>query len=107
MNNVKHEKLRTLLKDLAAAFLQTESNRTALITVTDCKLAENEKSAKIFLSILPISAEETALSFTKRKRPEFRAYVRSRVRLKHIPMFDFLIDAGEKKRQRIDELLRK
>ncbi|MEK9167911.1 MAG: ribosome-binding factor A [Patescibacteria group bacterium] len=106
MNNIKHEKLRTILKDLAASFLQMETNRTTLITVTDCKLADNEKSAKIFLSVLPADAEEGALSFAKRKRPEFRAYVRSRVRLKHIPMFDFLIDAGEKKRQRIDELLR-
>ena len=46
MNNIKHEKLRTILKDLAASFLQMETNRTTLITVTDCKLADNEKECE-------------------------------------------------------------
>ena len=106
MNEIKHEKLRTLLKDLAAEFLQMETNRTALITVTDCKLAENEKSAKIYVSVLPVDAEDSALLFARRKRTDFRNYVKTRTRLKHIPVFDFLPDEGEKKRQRIDELLR-
>jgi len=103
---IRQEKLRGLLMGLAAQFLQTQASGTSMITVTDCKVSDNMRTAMIRISVLPEDGEEAALSFAKRKRHDFRNYVKSNARLKYIPFIDFEIDKGEKHRQRLDELLR-
>jgi len=102
----RKEKLSTLLKKLAANFLQEESSGKSMITVTGCLVSDNMRTVKIFLTILPEEEEENALNFAKRKRRDFKNYIKSNARLKFIPFIDFEIDKGEKSRQRIDELLR-
>ncbi len=103
---VKKGRLQTVLKELAANFLQTESSGSSLITVTNCEISENLRTATIFISVLPETAEESALNFTKRKRRDFKTYVKSHSKLRHIPFFDFEIDKGEKNRQKIESLLK-
>jgi ribosome-binding factor A len=104
--NERQEKLSTLLKKLSANFLQEESSGKSMMTVTNCLVSDNMRSAKILLTILPESEEDNALNFAKRKRGGFKKYIKSNARLKYIPFIDFEIDKGEKSRQRIDELLR-
>ncbi len=104
--NERIEKISTLLKKLSATFLQEESSGKSMITVTNCLVSDNMRNVKIFLTILPESEEENALNFAKRKRRDFKSYIKSNARLKYIPFIDFEIDKGEKSRQRIDELLR-
>ena len=76
-----------------------------MITVTDVSLSPDCKNATIYITAYPDDQEHAALDFLKRKRPDFRAYVRSHAHMKIIPFFDFAIDQGEKSRQRIDSLL--
>jgi len=102
----RREKLSTLLKKLAADFLQEESSGKSMITVTNCLVSDNMRTAEILLTILPEEEEVNALNFAKRKRKDFKKYIKSHARLKFIPFIDFEIDKGEKSRQRIDELLR-
>ncbi len=92
------------LKELAAQFLQRESNRTSLITVTSIDLHSRSNIANIFVTVLPADKEKAALDFLKRMRGPFRDYVKDNARLRAIPTFDFEIDKGEKNRQKIDEL---
>ena len=100
------EKAENLLIKLAGDFVAKESNRTSLITVTRVLIRENGRTAIFLVTVLPDSEMETALSFLKRKRTDFRAYIKKNTRMKTIPVVDFDIDKGEKHRQRIDEISR-
>ncbi|GMU74402.1 MAG: hypothetical protein AMXMBFR44_5990 [Candidatus Campbellbacteria bacterium] len=98
------EQKEELLAHTAAEFVNFESNRESLITVTRAALSTDEKQATIYISVLPESYEQHALDFLKRKRPELRTYVKKKTRVRVIPFFDFEIDYGEKNRQDIDTL---
>ena len=100
------DQVKELLKGLAAQFLQEESNRTAMITVTNADVSNDLKQATIYITVYPTSGEESALNFVKRKRRAFRNFAKPKLHMKNIPFFDFEIDKGEKNRQRIDELLK-
>ena len=102
----RNDKAAEVIAHLAAEFLSRESNRMSLITVTDVDLARDMSQAIILVSVFPDDKAKGALDFMKRQRYDFREYVRQNSRLKRIPKFDFEIDAGEKHRQHIDELLR-
>ena len=103
----RNERLAEELQHLAATFLQRESNRTSLITVTRCELSDNQKYATIFISVFPTDNEEMAEEFVKRKRTEFVAYVHDNSKIGRLPTVSFKIDLGEKNRQRLDELSQK
>jgi ribosome-binding factor A len=99
------ERLREHIRDLAARFLSLNGNGSSLITVTNVELTNRAKNATIFFTVFPDSFEKTALEFAKRKRSEFKEFVKENSEIGRIPLFDFEIDSGEKNRQRIDSLL--
>jgi ribosome-binding factor A len=102
----RNEKIGNLIKELAARFLNEESNRTSLVTVTDCSTSSDLKRATVFFTVLPTDKEEVVLEFAKRKRTDFRNFIKKNMKSKLIPFIDFAIDKGEKNRQKIDGLLR-
>lgn len=106
MSSSRDQKLKDVIREAAALFLQRESNYTSILTVTDVSLSERSNNATIFFTVLPEDKEKGALDFVKRKRTEFREYFKSRARMRALPFFDFEIDKGEKNRQRIDEIAR-
>lgn len=89
---------------LAAEFLGRESNRQSLITVTRADVSPDLTRGTVYFTVMPESYEETALDFTKRKRTEFRTFVKRHMQLRKLPFFDFEIDYGEKHRQHLDTL---
>ena len=95
-----------LIKDAAADFLNKESNRTSLITVTGANISKDFSKATVFFTVFPDDQQEQVLHFTRRKRADFKAYLKSHLQLRRIPFVDFEIDTGEKHRQRIDEISR-
>lgn len=101
---LRREKLEELVRKLAADFIQRESSRISLITVTRAMVSEDEKHATVFVTVLPETSEQAAIDFLKRNRREFRDYIKSHARTRRIPAIDFEIDLGEKTRQKIDEL---
>lgn len=100
------EKIKSLVKDLAGDFLERESNKTSLVTVTRVELIENGHKAAVFFTVLPENKEDEVVQFTKRKRSDFRDYVDKKARIGRMLSFDFILDQGEKNRQKIDEALR-
>ena len=101
---LRQDKVKENIRNLTAQFLEMESNRTSLITVTDANVSKDLKKATIFISVLPESGEESALNFVKRKRKSVRNYLKKKLDMRNIPFLDFELDFGEKNRQRIDEL---
>ena len=76
-----------------------------MITVTDTQLSPDRKRALVFISVLPETMEARALEFVERQRNEIKDYIRSHSRMRAAPHLEFVIDTGEKNRQRIDQLL--
>lgn len=101
----RNEKIIEILHDLGARFLSLNGNGSSLITVTDVKLTKDGKYATILFTVFPDQFEKTALEFAKRKRSEFKEFIKENSRLGRIPQMDFEIDLGEKNRQKIDGLL--
>lgn len=99
-----HVKITETIKELAMKYFQRESNRTSLMTITSVNLFDRDSKAIILFTVLPENREHTALDFAKRKRAEFRDFIKANARLRVIPFIDFEIDMGEKNRQRMDEL---
>lgn len=101
----KHDRTETLLRELAAKFIQSESNGTSLITITQSKLSRNGSRVLFFVSVLPAQQEVAAIDFLQRNRSAIRDYIKKNSKIGRIPFVEVLIDTGEKNRQRVDELL--
>lgn len=104
--NDRHDRVRSLLKELAATFIQHEANTDPLITVTNADISPDYKRATIFITTIPEEKQEVALVFLKRYAGEFRQFVKKKINMKTIPHIDFVLDVGERHRQNIDELSR-
>ena len=101
----KHEKTTSLLRDLAGEFLARESAGPALVTVTHVEVSPTRRDAKVFLSVLPTDFEKPVIGFAERHAGALASFVKTKSKMRVMPRFTFLIDEGEKNRQRIDELL--
>jgi len=102
--SLRNSRICEQIKMLAATFLERESDRTSMITVTNATISKDLKNATVFFTVYPEEKEGVALKFVKRQRSGFRDYVKTHTTMKRLPFFDFAIDMGEKNRQRIDEL---
>lgn len=106
MDSGKQAKVEEQIAQLTAGFIERESNKTALITVTRVVILDRGRSATIYISVLPESGEESAINFLKRKRNDLRTVIKKGVNMQNIPFIDVEIDKGEKARQTIEALLR-
>jgi ribosome-binding factor A len=106
MESDRSEKMAEVIKRGAAEFFERESNRDALVSVTNVMVTPDSKRAMIYISVLPESKENGVLDFAKRKRGELREYLFKHVRSRSLPFLDVSIDFGEKNRQHLDSILR-
>lgn len=112
MENSKKSKTEEQIREVVARFIEKESNKTSLITVTHIELADRGRNGTIFVTVLPkqdtplAEAEDSAINFLKRKRPELKDALKTTLNLHTIPFLDVMIDKGEKARQNIEALLR-
>lgn len=99
---LKNDRIKEELKHLAGRFLMENVNKSSLVTVTNIEMSKDAKNATIFFTVFPDNFEKTALEFAKRKRSDFKKFVREESVIARIPHIDFQIDFGEKNRQKID-----
>ena len=95
----KENKLKELIRELAAEYFSRQSNRQSLMTVTNVEIFSRGGKARI-----PETEEQAAIEFAHRQLTEFRQYVMDKSRIGRIPFFEVAIDIGEKNRQKIEEL---
>src|SRR4051812_12989277 len=101
MNQFKEQKIEELIRQLAAEFLLHESmpagrHGAALLTVTGVHISDKLSKATILLSVFPDDKQAVALDFAKRKRTEFKEYLKEHAKMRKLPFVDFEIDVGEK-----------
>lgn len=99
-------KISALLKELAAKFIQLEANTDPMITVTNVDLSPDFKRIIIFVTTIPSNREPDAIIFLKRNATDMRNYMKKNARIKTVPHLEFMIDAGERHRQNMDELVK-
>lgn len=104
MNGDRGEKMQEALRKAAAEFLAREANHQSLITVTATSLSNDHKRGIIYITVFPDSAEMQALAFANRNRSEFSDFFKKKVRGWLPPRVEFVIDRGEKMRQRLDDI---
>jgi ribosome-binding factor A len=100
----KKEKFEELIRSIAADFVERESNRTSLITITGAEISKDKKIARVLFSVLPEKGERAALDFLGRKEGLCRDYILKHSRIGRAPKIIFTLDEGERNRQRIDFL---
>src|SRR3989344_8814326 len=106
MSLLKDEKVKEIIRELSSEYINLESNRNSLITVTRVEIGGKGKHATIYFSTLPESEEENTLAFLKRHAGKLRSFLLKKKAFAFSPAIHFEIDFGEKNRQRIDELVR-
>lgn len=80
------------LTSAAAEFVNRESNRTSLITVTRVELDDRERGVKIFISVFPDTASKNAVEFLERRAEDFRDFLKKRISVRSIPRPIFLLE---------------
>lgn len=101
MASLRQQKVQEELRKIAGDFIAQESNRQSMVTPTRVEISPDLKRATVYFTVLPEDKEEVVLHFLRRKRSDFRNYLK-RLRFKLLPFIEFEIDYGEKNRQAID-----
>jgi ribosome-binding factor A len=102
----RNTKIEEQVREIAARFIERETNKTALITINRVELFERGRKAMLYISVLPEDGELSAINFLKRKRADIREQIKKGLHIRTIPFLDVAIDVGEKARRHIDELLK-
>jgi ribosome-binding factor A len=104
----RHDRVSSLITELAASFVQNEANTNPLITVTRTTTSPDYKKVSVHVTTIPAGeeAETNALIFLKRHASAFRSFIKKKSSLKTIPHVDFVLDVGERHRQHIDEVVK-
>lgn len=80
------------LQEAASEFINKESNRTSLITVTRVRVDERGRSAEIYITAFPDTQTAAATDFLNRKKSDFADFLKKRIRLRGLPRVLFLAD---------------
>jgi ribosome-binding factor A len=104
MSNLKDTKMANIIREFAAQYVNLESNRNSLITVTHVEIEQRGKIAKVYFTVLPDSEVESAQEFLQRRQSDFRKFLIDKRVFGFAPSIYFTFDKGEKNRQKIDEL---
>lgn len=99
-------KIEGIVKQAAATFVLHEANPDPMITITRVDISPDLKRALVFFTTVPETKQTDALIFLKRTAGDFRRFLKHNISLKRIPHIEFMIDAGERHRQHIDDMFR-
>lgn len=102
---MSEKSLEKEIQKIASEWINRESNKTSLITITSCELSKDQKYINLGVSVLPETQSRAALDFLVRNKDVVRNYLKKHGKLHRIPYVVFMADSGEKNRQRIFELL--
>ncbi len=86
------ERVIETLRKAASEFINLESNRRSMITVTKVTVDRRGGRAYVFVSVLPEKDTHAATDFLNRQRDEFRQYLKKNTRLHMLPRIIFMAD---------------
>lgn len=102
----REDRLNSAIKEIVAKFLEKEvASAGSLLTVTRVIFKDNCARAQVLVTVYPESREKETMKNIEKNLRALRLYVKDRIKTRVIPFFEFQIDAGEKNRERVEELL--
>lgn len=101
-------RLSLLIKEEIADIIlrKVKDPRIGFVTVTDVKMTEDLKIARIFISVLKEQEQGLSLEIISSAKGMIRSELSKRIRVKFIPTLEFMIDETIESGSRIDQLLR-
>lgn len=102
------EKVAEMLREEISEIVSYELDdpRIQSVTVTDVRIADNLRDARVFVLVEGDESEKTsALSALKHAAPYIRKQVAISMNLRHAPVIHFVRDTVEERAQRVDSLL--
>lgn len=100
------DKVEKMIMKIASQFIENESNKSSLVTVSRVNITSDLKEAKIFISVLPETKENEVIEFLKRNLGELRNYFKEKTIIKTLPFFSIEIDQALKLERKIDDAMR-
>ncbi len=93
-----------LILEIASDWITRNSNRNSLITLTKSDTTTDGKKLLIFYTVIPEAQERPAHEFLTRNADIIRDYVKKKMK-REPAWFRFILDKGERNRERISDLL--
>lgn len=85
---------------------EVKDPRVGFVTVTEVRMSRDLRHARVYLSVLGDDEEEKeSVAAIRRMAGFLRGQIGKRIRLRHVPEFDFVADRTLKASARIEELL--
>jgi ribosome-binding factor A len=85
---------------------ELEDPRLAMVTVTDVRVSDNLRDARVYVTVAGDEAEhQTALVALRHAAPYVRKQLGFALSLRHTPEIHFVRDTVEEQGQRVDQLL--
>ncbi len=101
------EQLNEQLKEeLANLIVKEIPLDNGMITVSDVSCTPDLKYAKVGVSVLPEKYAGTALSALRKHNSLFSRALRTKLRIRQIPKFNWVFDSTESKAAEIEEVIR-
>lgn len=101
-------RLSLLIKEEVADIIlrKVKDPRLGFVTVTDVKMTEDLKLARVYISVFKEDEEGRSLEIINSAKAMIRVELAKRIRVKFIPTLEFRIDSSIETGSRIDQLLR-
>jgi len=101
------DRLSETIRKHIAEFVEEHFRGEGIVTLTRLELSKNLKTCAVFFSIYPPKEEERLMRRIEGIASDIRAHVKKKMKTKFTPFFTFKSDAGERERQKIEELFRR
>src|SRR5690606_35672561 len=95
-------RLADALRKVVSPLLQDSAPLGAIVTLTHLDTDERGMFARIYITVLPENKEEEVLLSLTEEIPHFRQSIAHTLDLRGVPEIKFIIDRGEKTRERIE-----
>ncbi|MEK7162539.1 MAG: 30S ribosome-binding factor RbfA [Patescibacteria group bacterium] len=108
MNSRRQERLAALYQKTIAAYLQKELRlEKGIMVVTKVELSKKLDHLWVYYSVWPDPEEKNVLKFLENLKPELKGHLADKIKTKFLPEMEFRLDESEKKRLKIEDLLKK
>ncbi len=102
------ERVADMLREEIAQIVgyELEDPRLTMVTVTDVRVSENLRDARVYVTVLGDEAEhQAAMAALRHAAPYVRKQLGFALSLRHTPEIHFVRDTIEEQGQRVDQLL--
>lgn len=104
----RHEKINKHMQRILGRILQEEADISpdVLVTISDVEAADNLRTAKVWLAVIPEAAGNKVLRKINKQIYDIQGSFNQEMNMHPIPRIKFLIDHGADHAEKIERVLR-